>query len=175
MSKLDDYIVEYARAITDNLDYEYVVPRHVWITSKWSKDVGFTPWGKDAESILVNLEVEDPALFKDVARGGQGLPRLLKLIGDAAGRAVGRGVGARGQIAGIGDDQQAPPAAAAVEDRDHDQGKTQKAAGHAVSLAEQVVLHVGQRGERSSVMPHFHFKRLHTAPPVVNQYSASLL
>ena len=34
MSKLDDYIVEYAGAITDNMNHEYVVPRNVCITSK---------------------------------------------------------------------------------------------------------------------------------------------
>ena len=78
MRKLDDYIVEYARAIADNMNHEYVVPRHVWITSKWSKDVGFTPWGKDAESILVKLSAEDPALFKEVVKGLQAMQDIIE-------------------------------------------------------------------------------------------------
>ena len=72
---MDKYVKEYNSVISEQQrqhpEHDQVIPRCVWIASKWSSDTGFVPWGKDAAGLLMALNAADPALFEEVMKGLQ--------------------------------------------------------------------------------------------------------
>lgn len=100
------------------------------------------------------------AVFKAVARAGEGLAGLPYLRGELVRRAVGRDIGARREIAGVGHDENTPPARI-IDRADNEKHQAQYRAEYAVTGAKKVILHTRERKQAILRVLHCYFKRLH--------------